>query len=90
MKWLWPIVGSLIVAGIGAVVTVTYAGAKTSAATEERVHAIAVRVDEHDAELREVAKDRARIERIDERVLDVVRRLERIDSKLDAPRGQRR
>lgn len=89
-SWVLTIVGSVIVAGIGAVATATLGSARTAAATEERVHSIAVRVDEHGRKLDEVEKGRALLERIDERVGEMVRRLERVERKMDEPTRARR
>jgi hypothetical protein len=81
------IVGSLVVGGIGAVITVTMQGAKADAVVEERVHEIRVRVDKHEAALeehgRELGKLDRTLERIDQRTLDIAHSVERVETKQD-------
>lgn len=88
--WVLTIVASLIVAGIGAVATATLGSARTAAATEERVHQVERRVGEQDARLDELSAGQLLLERIDERVGDMVRRLDRVERKLDEPARARR
>lgn len=83
-SWVLGIVASLIVSGIGAVVTLSLKSAAAQATAEQRVHVVERNQDAHAAKLEAILP---LLERIDERTLDTIRRLERVETKVDeAPR----
>lgn len=92
--WVLTIVGALVVSAIGGVVTATFASGKADAANDVRVHYVETRLDAQgdrvDKVEREFARTRALLERMDQRSADDHERLERVEQKLDAPRGRGR
>lgn len=83
-KLVMGIVASLIVAGIGGVVTMTIADARDGGSTAARIHTIEVKVEKHDTD---ITKACVLLERIDERLQgferDMSRRLDRVETKQD-------
>lgn len=93
-QWAWSIAGGLIVTGVSSIVALSFTSGKADAATEVRLLHVEQRLDANDVqlrEMREVLSDlRAGMGRVEQRVTDMDRRLERVEQKLDAPARRER
>lgn len=79
-QWVMGIVAALIVSGIGAVVSMSIKSAEAQATTEQRVHAVETRSDDHAEKLESLLP---LLVRVDERTRELLERLERVETKVD-------
>lgn len=86
--WVLGIAASLLVSGIGTVIALAYAQAGESARVDQRVTAVEARSADHDDAIRDLVP---LLRVIEARSADMVRRLERVEQKVDdAPRARRK